>query len=310
MHFQLLNIFSDFYQMVLDGSIILKFMLPAYVSMILIEWGIYMYARRKEWNFKDGLANVIVSSMNLSFEMIMGVLLPLSINLWLYNHIRLFTIPDTWWGFLLVFLLHDFLYYVYHYVSHRTGFFWAVHQVHHSSEEFNFTVASRGFFLDGPLSVLFYGWMPILGCSIPQMLTVIVLTNLFGIFNHTRLIRRMGILDFILCTPSNHRVHHGTELKYIDKNYGQVLIIWDVLFGTFQREEEEPRYGLTKQIGTTNPIKIELSGVQWLWKQMKSATTVKDKLMYLVMPPGWSHTGNHQRTEDLTAKFQPQHAAQ
>jgi len=134
-----------------------------------------------------------------------------------------------------------------------------------------------------------------------QFTVIVVLTSLFGIFNHTRLVKDLGFLEFVLATPKNHSIHHAKNVEYLDKNYGQVLIIWDILFGTFKREDpqEKPVYGLTKDIDTFNPIRVELAGVSWLLSQVRSAKTWQDKLRYLVKPPGWSHTGDHQRVEDM-----------
>jgi sterol desaturase/sphingolipid hydroxylase (fatty acid hydroxylase superfamily) len=212
---------------------------------------------------------------------------------YVYDHWRLFTLPDaSAWTWVFAFLLHDFLYYLDHRIAHKTGLFWAFHQVHHSSEEYNLTVAARGFALDGtnlikPVFLL----SPLLGVSMFQLVVVTVFTNMWGIFVHTRTVRKISWTEFIFCTPSNHRVHHGTEVKYLDRNYGQVLIIWDRIFGSYQEEQEEPTYGLMKQIETLNPLRIQFTGVVWLWSQIQSAERWSDKFRYLYMPPGWRHDG-------------------
>jgi sterol desaturase/sphingolipid hydroxylase (fatty acid hydroxylase superfamily) len=125
--------------------------------------------------------------------------------------------------------------------------------------------------------------------------------NLWGIFNHTRLVRRMGFLENWLATPANHRVHHGIEPKYLDKNYGQVLIIWGRLFASWQAEEEEPTYGLVTQMDSHRLWDIQTWGVRWLWGRMQTADGLTDKLFYLIKPPGWSHDGRHETTETLIA---------
>ncbi len=201
----------------------------------------------------------------------------------------------------MVFLAHDFFYYADHRLSHRTGILWALHSVHHSSKEFNFTTANRGGFLDGIFGTVSMYLMAVMGIDMLQFAMIITVTNLYGIFNHTKLVKNMGFLEYVLATPSNHNVHHAKNTKYLDKNYGQVLIIWNILFNSFKREDEEaPVYGLTKDIETHNPIYVEISGFKWLFDQMKTASNLKDKFKYLIMPPGWSHTGEHQTTESLT----------
>jgi sterol desaturase/sphingolipid hydroxylase (fatty acid hydroxylase superfamily) len=120
---------------------------------------------------------------------------------------------------------------------------------------------------------------------------MIILKNMYGIFNHARFVPKLGVIENYIATPANHRVHHGTQPKYIDKNYSQVLIIWDRFWGTFQREEETPTFGLTNPINTHNPIAIELYGWRWLWDRMQSAEHWQDKIAYLWRPPEWSHDG-------------------
>jgi sterol desaturase/sphingolipid hydroxylase (fatty acid hydroxylase superfamily) len=298
----LLNWFDQFSA----EDIFTSIMLPLYVGMILTEFFITKWRMRRSakyrWNHRDGVANVLISSLNLTYSIIAGVLLPLGIFLLLYEHCRLFTLPHNAWGWVAAFLIHDLIYYTDHRISHRTGLFWAFHSVHHSSREFNFTVAARGFFLDGIITQPLYYLMPVLGMSPLMILGITVVKSLFGIFNHTRLIGRMGWLEYVLCTPSNHRVHHGTEAKYLDRNYGQVLILWDFLFGSYQREEEEPTYGLTTQLDTYNPFLVEWAGVRWLWAQVRSASRWQDKLRYLYMPPGWRHDGPGQTAEEIRAR--------
>lgn len=280
-----------------------KFMLPLYVGMILTERFIYLFSRQR-WDAKDSFANIAISTFNMVYSIVIGIVIPLSIMDWLYNHARLFTLPNTFLGFCIGFLIHDLFYYIDHYVAHRTGLFWAFHQVHHSSEEFNFTVAARGFFADGTITQPIYYLMPVVGMSPNQIGGVLIIASLYGIFNHTRLVKRMGFLEYILATPSNHRVHHGANPKYLDKNYGQTFIIWDLIFGTYKREEEEPTYGLTTNINSYNPVEIQTSGVKWLWHQMKSSAMLSDKLKYLYMPPGWKHDGTGLTSKDLLAKWQ------
>ena len=131
----------------------------------------------------------------------------------------------------------------------------------------------------------------LMGISPLQFFGVVILKNMYGIFNHARHVPKLGVLEDLIATPANHRVHHGTQPKYIDKNYSQVLIIWDRLWGTFQREEEEPVFGLVNPLETYNLITIELYGFHWLWARMASADRWQDRLAYLWRAPEWSHDG-------------------
>lgn len=292
---------EQFTQLVNQGKTYV-FLLPIYTGMLLTERIAYELTTRRKWNDSDGAANLFITVVQLGKDLFLGKLLPLGLVILLYENCRLFTLSHTWAGWLVAFLLYDLAWYWDHRIAHRTGLFWAFHHVHHSSQEYNFTVASRGFWLDNMVTRPLFYLLPILGISPFQYISIQILTSIFGIFQHTRLIHKMPVFDWFLATPSNHRVHHGADLKYLDKNYGEVLIIWDKLFGTYQKEEEEPHYGLVKNIETNNPLAIEVAGIRWLWKQMQSATRWQDKLRYLYMPPGWRHDGSGETTEDLLAQ--------
>jgi sterol desaturase/sphingolipid hydroxylase (fatty acid hydroxylase superfamily) len=300
------NSWNHFVDMVRNDTHVIYFILPFYLVSIFAE-GIYYFFANMRYNLKDAATSLSISAFNTLFGAFVGGVIHLAIYTYLYDNFRLWEVPYTAWGWIFVFLLHDFFYFAEHWLSHRMGLLWSFHQVHHSSQELNFTTANRGTFLDMFASNFFW-FMPILGVDFLQFAVIIGATNLWGIFNHTKLIKNMGFLEYILATPSNHSVHHASNLKYLDKNYGQVLIIWDIIFDTFQREEknEQPKYGLTTNIETYNPVKTEFAGFRWLFKQINSSDNWKDKLCYLIYPPGWSHTGNHERTEDMIEKHAKQ----
>ena len=274
-----------------------------YMAMMLSERVLYAFARRGEWHERDAISNVLNSTFYSAFNGIITGFLFIGAYLFVYENLRLFDVPFVWWAWLLAFLLNDLAYYLDHRLGHRTGFFWAIHMAHHSSKEMNLLVANRGTVLDlGGLSSIFgIVLMSLIGIHPAMMLAVKFFANLWGIFNHTRLVGRMGWLENFLATPANHRVHHGTEPKYLDKNYGQVTVIFDRLFGTFQKEEEEPVYGLVKQMDSYRVWDIQTWGARWLIGQMRTADNWRDRLAYLVKPPGWSHEGKHETTEALQA---------
>jgi sterol desaturase/sphingolipid hydroxylase (fatty acid hydroxylase superfamily) len=275
--------------------------LGSYVAMILIERLAYLFAERKHWNERDARQNVINNSVTAVVDSFVGGPLFVAIYFLVYENLRLFDVPLVWWGWVLVFVLNDLAYYVDHRIAHRTGFFWAIHTAHHSSRELNLTVSARGTVLGfaGTMSPAYFVFLPLLGVPFPMFVAAKFFGNLWGIFNHTRLVHRMGVLEEVLATPANHRVHHGTEAKYLDKNYGQTLILWDRLFGTFQREEAEPTFGLVKQLESDRIWDIQTSGAQWLIAAIRSAPRWQDKLRYLWMPPGWRHDGCHQTTQQI-----------
>jgi sterol desaturase/sphingolipid hydroxylase (fatty acid hydroxylase superfamily) len=271
-----------------------------YMTMMVLERIFYLVHGGLRWDERDAWANILNSTFKAVFEALISGGLFIGAYVLIYTHLRLFSIPFVWWGWVIGFLLNDLAYYSDHRLAHRTGLFWAIHTTHHSSKEMNLLVANRGTVLDGAgfMSPCYFA-LPLVGLNPAMFLACKFFANLWGIFNHTRLIRRMGLLEGVLATPANHRVHHGTQPKYLDKNYGQVLIIWDRLLGTWQREEEEPIYGLVRQLESRNVWNIQTSGLQWLLRRTQSAPSLSNKLRYLYKPPGWSHDGVHETTETI-----------
>jgi sterol desaturase/sphingolipid hydroxylase (fatty acid hydroxylase superfamily) len=265
------------------------YIVGAYVLILLVERTGFALLAPGAWHEKDARTGVLNSSLNAVFDALIGAAAFVALYLAVYQF-RLFDTPWTWLGWVAAFLLHDLLYYLDHRVAHRTGFFWAMHSVHHSSRELNSIVASRGIFLDkSGLSAPLFFLMPLLGVPLGMFLVVRFVTNLWGIFNHTRLVKSMGVLDRLMATPSNHRVHHGTEDAYRDRNYGQVWLLWDKLFGTYAREDKEPVFGLTKQLDSYNLWTIQTAGFAELFAKMRSAPRLRDRLAYLWRPPEWRH---------------------
>jgi sterol desaturase/sphingolipid hydroxylase (fatty acid hydroxylase superfamily) len=262
-----------------------------YFSMVIGERIYYAIRHPGVYNDRDGLANFAINMFNSNFGLVMGILIPFTVYIYVYDNFRLFNLGGSAWGILAAFVAHELYYYWTHRLSHRTGLGWAFHSAHHSSNEFTFTVAARGFFLDGLFLAVFLWPGALFGISPVQMFGVMILKNMYGIFNHARFVPKLGVIEDYVATPANHRVHHGTQPKYIDKNYSQVLIIWDRMWGTFQREEETPTFGLINPLDTQNPILIELYGWRWLWGRVQSADKWQDKLAYLWRPPEWSHDG-------------------
>jgi alkylglycerol monooxygenase len=205
-----------------------------------------------------------------------------------FYQFRLFTIPNTWYYGLLLFLGVDFCYYWFHRLSHEVNVIWATHVVHHQSEEYNLSVALRQSWFQSVFSSLFYLPLPFLGFNPGTLALIMAFNTLYQFWIHTKTIKKMPrIIELIFNTPSHHRVHHGTNPKYIDRNHAGSLIIWDRLFGTFQKEEEEVVYGITSPIRSWSPLWAnahywrEIGGLSWKSKKFK------DKLLVLVMPPGW-----------------------
>ena len=202
-------------------------------------------------------------------------------NIYLYQF-RLFTINDLMHVFFVVvltFVTVDFLYYWFHRFSHRIKFLWAMHMNHHSSEEMNFVVSLRQAWFAPFAKVIFFMPLPLIGFD--PLITVVVgiASTFWGVVGHTQWINKLGPLEYIFVTPSHHRVHHGSNDQYIDKNFGNLLIIWDKFFGTFEPENEKVIYGIKENVKTFNPFKITFMLWIKMYEESKSAVGFKEKFL-------------------------------
>jgi len=196
-------------------------------------------------------------------------------------------IPVTWWSWLLAVIAVDFTYYWMHRIEHERRILWAVHSVHHSSQEYNLTTALRLSWLESLYEWLFFIPLLLIGFDAIQVLASLFAVVLYQTWIHTEKVGKLGWLDGILNTPSVHRVHHATNADYIDKNYGGILIIWDRLFGTYQAENEKPIYGLTTQLGSSNPLTINFGEFRTICKDVIHAESASHKASYAFGRTGW-----------------------
>jgi len=221
----------------------------------------------------------------------------------IYENFRLFTIPITWWSFIILFFLDDFSYYWFHRVSHECRLFWASHVVHHSSQYYNLSTALRQTWSGGFYSFIFWCWLPLLGFHPGMIALQMSVSLIYQFWIHTEAIDKTPKwFEAVFNTPSHHRVHHGSNPLYLDKNHAGILIIWDKLFGTFQPElqSEKVVYGLVTNIETYNPIKIAF--LEWSYLIKDSFTgkkTWRNRLFYFIKPPGWKHDGTGKSSKNL-----------
>ena len=208
----------------------------------------------------------------------------------IYEHVAPVQLPNTWWAFLVTVLAVDFAYYWQHRFVHRVRVGWAAHQAHHSSEFMNFGTALRQKW-NPWFDVLFLLPIPLLGMSPAWMYLGLGISLVYQFFVHTEMIDRLPRpIEYVFNTPSHHRVHHGSDPIYLDRNYAGILIIWDRMFRTFQPELHRPTYGLTYKVDTYNLIKLEYGHYANLFRDVRNATSWRVKLGYLFMPPGWEPT--------------------
>ena len=219
----------------------------------------------------------------------------------LYQY-RLFEIGWQWWAWVLISFADDFTFYWHHRLSHEVRVLWAAHVNHHSSQSYNLATALRQSWAEQLYKYFWWWWMPLVGFHPLMMLMMMSISLIYQYWPHTEVIRKLPRwFEFLFNTPSHHRVHHASNVRYLDCNHGGILIIWDRLFGTFSEEKdfEKPIYGITKNIHTYNLFKIATHEFADLWADVKKAPTIGDKLRYIFLPPGWSHNGPDQRAKTL-----------
>ncbi|MFE6859871.1 sterol desaturase family protein [Nocardia sp. NPDC057668] len=271
--------------------------LPAFAVLMLIEW----IADRRDpdrpangISGRDTASNIATFALSRVAKPVLAQLLPFSAVVLAAALTPLSLAAGTWWVWLLGLVVTDFCYYWAHRADHRIRLLWTSHSVHHSSRFFNFSTAIRLPWAH-PVAQQLRGlaWVPaaLIGLPVWMIFALQSIGLLYQFPIHTQRVRTLPRpLEFVFNTPAHHRVHHGSNQPYLDKNYGGVFIVWDRLFGTFAAETEPIRYGLTKDIGTDNPLKLNYTELLDLVRDVRTATTWRSRLTYVFGPPGWTET--------------------
>ena len=275
--------------------------IPVFFLLIGIELLFGYLKKRKLYRFNDALTNINLGIGSQIVGVMMKGLFFLG-YLYLYEN-RVYTMGNTWWVWVLLFLGVDFFYYWFHRASHEVNALWAAHIVHHQSEDYNLSVALRQSWFQGWFSWAFYLPLAVIGFDPIMFAAMSSFNTLYQFWIHTTTIRTLGPLEWILNTPSHHRVHHGSNPKYIDRNHAGSLIIWDRMFGTFQKEEEEVIYGITKPLNSWNPVWANFHYWKEIWELSKKCVGF-DKVRAFFKPPGWqpSYLGGFQHPEEIDLK--------
>lgn len=259
---------------------------PIVLAMIFAEALISNWQNKTYYKQEDSFCTVGLLTGNIAIAFaVKGFALALHFYLYEFRLFDLSAIIPLWGMWLLTFVLIDFVFYIYHRMSHRMRFLWAIHMSHHSSEEMNFAVSFRQAWF-GPISKIpFFISLPLIGLD-PTIIAVAgVMSTLWGIVGHTQIVGKLGPLEWVFNTPSHHRVHHGSNKQYIDKNYGNLLIIWDRMFGTFEPEREQVQFGLVNNVNTYNPVKITFMAWSSIWQDMKQSNGMNQILRAFFGPP-------------------------
>jgi sterol desaturase/sphingolipid hydroxylase (fatty acid hydroxylase superfamily) len=290
---------------------IILFSVPFFFTLMGVELAYAAWTRRRLFRLNDSIADLscgILSQVSGVFSKLFAI----GIYAWVFRHLaaQRWTALPAWtdgapfvradafpWfavngrelaSWTAAFVLVDLAYYWSHRLSHEINVLWAGHVVHHSSEEYNLAVALRQSSLHGLFTWVFYVPLALAGIPPVMYVTSYALNLLYQFWIHTRAVGRMGWLtERVMNTPSHHRVHHGRNPRYLDRNHAGVLIVWDRLFGTFQAEEEEPVYGITKPLRSWNPLWANVHGFVEIVRDARRTGSWRDRLMYVFGPPGW-----------------------
>ncbi|MEJ0055418.1 MAG: sterol desaturase family protein [Bacteroidota bacterium] len=260
--------------------------IPIFFLLIGIELVVERFSHRSLYRFSDSIANISCGTVSQLSGLFMRVF-AIGIYEVVFENFALFSLDKNWLYWLGLFLLTDFAYYWAHRMSHEINLFWGGHVVHHQSEEYNLSVALRQSSFQVVWTFAFSLPIALLGFNTLDFLLVSALNTLYQFWIHTETINKMGWFEYIFNTPSHHRVHHGRNPKYIDKNHAGSLIIWDKIFGTFQAEEEKPVYGITKPVNSWNPVWANFDHYAMMASELKTITSWPDRIKYLFKKPGW-----------------------
>lgn len=260
--------------------------IPAFFILIAVELIYAAVKGIKLYRFNDTITNI---GLGIG-QQVTGLLMKGALffgYMFLFENYKVLEIEVNAINWILLFFAVDFLYYWFHRLSHQINALWAAHIVHHQSEEYNLSVALRQSWFQSWFSWVFYLPLAVVGFEPIMFLTMSAINTLYQFWIHTRVLGKLGPLEWIINTPSHHRVHHGSDPKYIDKNHAGSLIIWDRMFGTFQEEEKEPTYGITKQLNSWNPVWANFHYWNEIIELSNRCTKPLDKVKAWLMPPGW-----------------------
>lgn len=285
---------------------LILYAVPFFAISIVVE-GIFLYREQRERiDIKDTFTSVALGFGNLFSGLITKTIMAV-IFWYLYDNFHIFTLDGSaWWMWVLAFFADDFSYYWFHREAHLIRYFWASHKVHHSSEKYNLATAVRQTWTGNiTFSYVFYLWMPIVGFHPIVILVMQQVSLLYQYWIHTETIGKMWRpFEYIFNTPSHHRAHHGSDVKYLDKNYAGIMIIWDRMFGTFTEETDRPTYGLVENVNTNNPIKIAFG--EWIDMGKDVISNPKYSLNYIFGRPGWSHDGSRKTAREMQKELNQQ----
>lgn len=282
-------------------QIVLIIALPTFLLGLGLEWA-WVRHRSGSWQtarpgqrfyWKEVMANFALGQGYYLFEFLMHLVVLGAFTALIWDH-RLFTVPINAWTLPLIFLVEELCYYVYHRSAHRVRWFWTQHVSHHTGEVMNMSTAGRQSILNGVVGVWAFFISPVLLGIHPAVIAAMLGLNLaYQWFVHTETVPKLHpVLEWLLNTPSNHRVHHGRNAQYVDRNYGGVLMIYDHLFGSYEPEGEPVEYGTPRQIKSYNWVVLNLHEFVDMWRDALAPGPLRQRLKHFIKPPDWERPGH------------------
>ncbi len=278
---------------------------PLYLVVIGLELFLGKLRKQNSYSLKDTAQNIYFMLLNGGLDLLFRAISVGIVLTFVYDHRVADPIQNPWIYWLTLLVFEDFMYYWLHRVDHYCRFFWATHVTHHSSPKFNLTVGFRSSVLEPFYRFLYFIPIAWLGFQPVDIVFIYAATQTWGILVHTEKINKLGALEYFLVTPSHHRVHHGSNPKYLDRNMGMFLIIWDKIFGTFQpelpKEQYQPiRYGLTRPLEKEDPLHLVIHEWKSIGRDLsRKGLSTRQRWNYLFGPPGWSHDGRSRTSDEL-----------
>lgn len=264
------------------------FIIGGFAAILIILTLEILYQRKyqiKLYNLADSIVNAACGISERTFSIFLDSALFVVFS-FLYQHVAVWKIPNTLANWFLLLVVMDFVWYWYHRWGHVTRFLWAIHSLHHQSEEYNISVGFRISIFQTIMRSAFWMVLPVLGFTPEAIFSVLVFHGVYQLPLHTRVIPRLGFLEYILVTPSTHRVHHGVNEQYLDKNYGGVFVIWDLMFGTYARETEPVEFGITEKTGRLDFIRAHWHGFIQAFDALKFGKGITGKIARFFGKPG------------------------
>ncbi len=286
----------------------LKYVYPIFVILIVIE-----YLRAKHlYDLKESFSGAVIAIGATVVRFLTNVF-EISLYLFLFalaepireEFLGYSSLGFAWYIWVICMIADDHNFYWHHRLSHNIRLLWAAHLPHHSARTFNLTVSIRNGWFITLYKPIFWIWMPLLGFEPIMIATALIVNAFYQFFLHSQLVPSLGWYEKLFNTPYIHTVHHSSNTEYLDRNHGGILVIWDKLYGTWQEPIKglQPKYGISHDPNSYNPIKHNIFEFQEIWKDMKRSPKWKDKFMYAFGPPGWSHDGSSKTSRQLQAEL-------